>query len=268
MSNGSPMSHDYEVLAIRYATVAGLRSELFYRYGLYGEPDAPLTMDYFFWVLRNEREVVLVDTGFRAAVGRRRGRTLLIEPVDALARLGIEPDQVSRIIVSHFHYDHIGNLAAFPKAVIAVQKRELDFWTGPFATRLQIGDVAEPSEIEYVRAGVHEGRVRCIDGDVDLGAGMRGVMVGGHCPGQQIVVVEIASRLVVLTCDAIHFYEEIDRDMPFGIFTNLVETYAAFDLLRTFEKDGAIIVAGHDHLVMDRFPAYSRETEGFAVRIA
>src|ERR1700759_1368195 len=85
-----------EVLAVRYGTVQTSRAGTFYQYGQYGEPDAPLPMDYFFWLIRGPGATVLVDTGFAAEVGRRRGRTCLVDPVRALAGLGVVPGRPDR----------------------------------------------------------------------------------------------------------------------------------------------------------------------------
>ena len=67
----------YEVAALRYGTRETRKSECYYRWDSYGEPDAPIGMDYFFWVLRNGGETIVVDTGFHPDVGARRGRTLV-----------------------------------------------------------------------------------------------------------------------------------------------------------------------------------------------
>ena len=109
-----PDRSGYEVLAVRYGTLRTTRSELFYRAGSYGEPDAEIEMAYYFWLLRRGAETIVVDCGFDPAVGARRGRTCLWAPVDALRALGVEPAEVSTVIVTHLHYDHIGNLAALP----------------------------------------------------------------------------------------------------------------------------------------------------------
>ena len=61
---------------MRYGTLETTRSEAYYRYQAYGEPDGPQALDYFFWIVRRGDETILVDTGFDPDVGRRRGRTL------------------------------------------------------------------------------------------------------------------------------------------------------------------------------------------------
>ena len=158
------MSSGWTVTAVRYATLETTRSDAYYRYQAYGEPDGPQRLDYFFWIVRRPDETILVDTGFDPDVGRRRGRTCLIEPAVAMAQLGVSPDTVSRVVLTHLHYDHTGNLDLFPDAQLLVPARELDFWLGPLARRAQFAHAVEASELGQVLAAVDAGRVRRLEG--------------------------------------------------------------------------------------------------------
>ena len=104
-------------------------------------------MDYFFYLLRDGAELIVVDTGFDPAAAARRGRTCLVPPREALGRLGVDPANVRRLIVSHFHWDHVGNLDLFPNAELVVPERELEFWSDPVARNPQFASIVEESEI-------------------------------------------------------------------------------------------------------------------------
>jgi glyoxylase-like metal-dependent hydrolase (beta-lactamase superfamily II) len=259
----------YEVVAVRYGTVRSLKSSYFHRYESYGEPDADQVLDYYLWVLRDGGRTLLVDTGFDPAVGRRRGRTCLCPPVDALGRLGVSPATVSQVLVTHFHYDHIGNLDAFPDAELVVPERELEFWTGPMAGRAQFSELVETGEIARIDGAYRAGRVRTITGRATVAPGVTAITVGGHSPGQQVVLVEGSRGPVVIASDAAHFYEELERDRPFSVIADLEEMYRAYDLLRGLSSEpGVPLVPGHDPDVMTRFPDVGGDAAGIAVRIA
>jgi glyoxylase-like metal-dependent hydrolase (beta-lactamase superfamily II) len=101
----------YRIYAVRYAHRQCTTSECFY-----GDYHAsPMAMDYFVWALTNGTETVVVDLGFTEAVGTRRGRQFLRCPGKGLAELGVDCTSVQHVILSHFHYDHVGNYALFPQ---------------------------------------------------------------------------------------------------------------------------------------------------------
>ena len=258
----------FEVAAVRYGTLRARKSEFFHRYESYGEPDAEVEMAYYFWILTRAGRAILVDTGFDPRVGARRGRVCDCEPLQALGRLGVDPEEVDTIVVSHLHYDHIGNLALFPQAQLVVPRKELEFWTGPYADRHQFAAHVESKEIELLDAAYRSGRVRLVDGTEQIQDGITAIVVGGHSPGQQMTVVATDGGDVVLTSDAVHFYEELEADRPFGVVADLELMYGAYDLVRELGKvPGAVIVPGHDPAVMDRFPGLDDGVGGLAVRV-
>ncbi|HEY7965701.1 MAG TPA: N-acyl homoserine lactonase family protein [Solirubrobacteraceae bacterium] len=266
--DGHASTTAYEVIAIRYGSLTALKSELYYRHASYGEPDGEVEMAYWFWILRDGSETILVDTGFAPEAGARRGRTCLRAPLDALRDVGIEPGDVSTVIVTHMHYDHIGNLAAFPHARLTVPRRELDFWTSPTARRAQFASHVEEAEVEQLERAARDGRVRLLDGVEEIREGITAHCVGGHSPGQQVTIVETGSGVVALASDAVHFYEELELDRPFGVIADLERMYAAYDLLRELGGSGAVLVPGHDPQVASRYPALGTGPSALAVRVA
>lgn len=257
------------VVAVRYATRAATKRTFFLRYDSYGDPDAPQSLDYYFWVVGEGPDALVVDCGFDPAAGARRGRTCLTPPIEALALLGVDAASVSRLLITHFHYDHIGNVDAFPNAELLVPERELRFWTGPLASRAQFAQVVEPAEIGRIAEAQRAGRTRMMGARTDVGPGVTAIDVGGHSPGQQILVVETSGGPVVLASDAVHLYEEFERDRPFEIVADLAEMYRGYDLVRELcGRPGAVMVPGHDPEVMDRFPRAEGPAGEFAVRIA
>ena len=247
------MSEQYEVLAVRYGTRQASAAEVFLNYHAYREPDRPLGMDYFFWVARNPARTVVIDTGFSPAGGAARGRTMLMDTVPALQAAGTTPDEVAQVVLTHAHYDHIGGLPAFTAAEVIMTGAEYDFWTGPMGRRGQFAHTTEASELDHLRELRQAGRLTLAGLAYQVAPGIELTQVGGHTPGQAVVTVATAGGPVVLASDAVHYYEELERDRPFSIVANLADMYAAFDRIREMGEGGARVVAGHDPLVAERF---------------
>ncbi len=246
-------TEQYEVLAVRYGTRQASAAEVFLNYHAYREPDRPLRMDYFFWVARNLARTVVVDTGFSPAGGAARGRTMLMD-TPALRAAGPTPDAVAQVVLTHAHYDHIGGLPAFGAAEVIMTRAEYDFWTGPMGRRGQFAHTTEASELGHLRELREAGRLTLTGRAHTVAPGIELTEVGGHTPGQAVVTVATRGGPVILASDAVHYYEELERDRPFSTVANLADMYAAFDQIREMAAEpGARVVAGHDPLVAERF---------------
>lgn len=248
-------SDKYRVTIVKYGTRDVNRRDVYLNYQLYDEPNAPIGMDYFFWLIQNDDRTIVVDTGFSKAGGEKRKRTTLYPVAQLMTDFGAEPQSAPDVIVTHAHYDHIGNLDLFPDSTIHIAEQELDFWDGPHAHRTMFHHSVEDDDLRYLRQAVKEGRVHTFRGRHELAPGVEMIEVGGHTPGQLMVKVNTSEGVVLLASDAIHYYEEFERDMLFMSVSSLTGMYEGFDLVRRMEESGEIdmLVSGHDPDTLSRF---------------
>ena len=250
------MSNDvFEVSIVKYGTRSTVKSDVYLNFHIYQMPDQPIEMDYFFWVIRNDATTVVVDTGFSEHGGGVRARTFVIEPRRAFEALGVDPDSAPPVIVTHAHYDHIGNLDIFDKSRITMSRKELEFWLSPFSERAQFKHSVESDELKTLAAAHAQGRIDVFDGTHTLMPGIELIEVGGHTPGQVMVKVNTADGVVLLASDAVHFYEEYEDDIPFMFVNDLHAMYRTFDLIHAMEASGEVqhVVSGHDADTLNRF---------------
>ena len=258
----------WEVLAVRHGRLRTTRADFYLNYGEYGRPDGPIELGYWFWVIRNSETTIVVDTGFSAAGGRKRGREITLDPAAALDALGIRRDAAVELVITHAHYDHAGNLGLFPTQPVHLHPAETAFWLGPDSAHRQFQSVVEVEELEELAAITRTDRVRWVSARCEIAPGVELVPVPGHTPGQLVVVVQTGAGRVVLASDACHLDEELDADMPFKHNTDLIGLYRGLEWLREQRAGGALIVAGHEPGVLDRFPRLDGALAEHAVRVA
>jgi glyoxylase-like metal-dependent hydrolase (beta-lactamase superfamily II) len=265
---GGSEDREYVVTIARYGTRTARRSEVFLNYALYGEPDGPIGMDYFVWIARNAERTVVVDTGFSRAGGDARGRTMLVEPPALFDRLGVDP-AATTVVITHAHYDHIGNLGHFPDAPVYAARRELEFWTGPLRDRRLFHHSVDDADLAHLSDLEGSGRLVTFAGEIEVAPGISMTEVGGHTPGQCVVRVPTAAGTVLLASDAVHYQEELDRDMPFSSVANVADMYSALALIRAMRAAGEvdIVVTGHDPATLAQFAPMPGDLGAFAAQI-
>ncbi len=254
----------FEVYAIRYAHVARKASENF----LGGDPhEAGMPMDYFTWLARSATKTWVIDTGFNQQAADKRKREFLRSPAEGLKLLGVDAAQAEDVIITHMHYDHIGNFDLFPKAQFHLQDSEMAYATGRYMATPFFSHAFEVDEVVAMVRNVYKGRVSFYDGDVELAPNISLHHVGGHTKGLQVVRLWTRSGWLVLASDASHYAANMNERRPFPIVVDVAQMIDGWDKIRTLVDDPSRIIPGHDPEVMNLFPAPAPELEGIAVRL-
>jgi glyoxylase-like metal-dependent hydrolase (beta-lactamase superfamily II) len=259
-----PSPATYELFAVKYATHARNAHENFVFRDIH---DAPMPLDYYVWVARSPERAFVIDTGFDQATGGRRDREIIRNPREGLAAIGIDAAQVEDVIITHLHYDHVGNFEIFPRARFHLQDREMAYATGRYMCHQRL---RMPFDIENVTGMVRElyrGRVEFHDGYEELASGLSVHLVGGHSHGLQIVRVHTARGWVVVASDAAHFYGHLETGNPFPIVLHVGEMLEGQRACRKLAASPQHIIPGHDPLVLERYPPPAPDLAGVAARL-
>lgn len=256
------------VIQVTYADRSVRRSRVFHDFAALGVPDADLVMPYSLWAFEGPDGVVLVDTGFDVS-GAYWARDAVWRPVAVvLDAVGIEPAEVSDVLLTHLHFDHAGSLGLFPAARVFLSGREYRHWAGSTAEERRAGFV-DPEHLEQVERARREDRLILLEGSARPVPCATMIPVPGHTPGQMAVAVRTPAGGRILASDAVHFFEQVEHGWRFFAHTDADASDRSIRFLRRISAaTGAPIVPGHDRRVRDWYPALPGRAAEFATMLA
>jgi glyoxylase-like metal-dependent hydrolase (beta-lactamase superfamily II) len=244
----------YEVYAVRFATLLGYPVASLVQ-GADRERKLDLAMT--FWVLLGPNgKTVLIDAGFyRPEILKRKDVALYTRPDEALAKLGISPEAVTDIVISHMHWDHADGVDLFPKARIWIQKDEYNDSAGADRKVAANDDGTLPGHFQALARLNKDGRVRLVDGDAkEIAPGVTVYTGGKHTVGSQYVGVKTKVGLMVIASDNLYLYENLDKHVPIAQTVDAKSNLAAQDRMKKLASNPRLIIPSHDPEVFVRFP--------------
>ena len=246
------MDGTWEVYALKYGEVTTRRRADSFIGG--DAHDGPMPLDFFTWVLRSGDRAILVDTGFEEDEAARRGRAIQRAPHEALAPLGLAPESIETVIVTHLHYDHAGGLHRYPAATFHLQAAEMAFATGPCMCHAHLRHTFSVEQVCEMVRHVFSGRVIFHDGDAEVAPGVTVHRIGGHSKGLMAVRGRTREGWLCLASDASHYYANYLEGRPFPIVADMAETLAGYGRIQALASQPGLVIPGHDPLVRRLFP--------------
>lgn len=257
-SLGASELPEYSIEAIRYANSPGdpVASMVM------GAPaDETIDSVYAFWLIRSNDRTILFDCGFH----RARWFDLwtiedYLRPDAALRLAGVTPEEVTDVIISHAHWDHMGGIDLFPAATIWIQHDEFAYYTGD---AWQDDGQSVGIDAEDVQALVRintEGRVRLVDGDnQEIAPGIRVFTGARHTFASQYLLVQ-GDEPWVLASDNVYLYRNLEDKAASATFTEADHAANVAAQRRMIELAGSAerVLPGHDALQFERFPGDGR----------
>ena len=251
-------SADYSIYAIRYADSPGdSLADLM----VGGPKDQKLDTIYAMWLIRGGGHNILFDSGFHRPRWFKEWTILnYVRPNEAVKLAGVQPEEITDIVVSHAHWDHMGGIDLFPKAIIWIQKEEFRYYTGEAWQAGGDHGGIDPDDVQALVRLNTEGRVRLIDGDnVEIFPGIRAYTGGRHTYASQYLLVEGTPRFV-LASDNTYLYRNLETHMASATFSDADHTANIKNQERMIQLAGSIdrVIPGHDALQFQKFPTQGR----------
>ncbi|HTQ78077.1 MAG TPA: N-acyl homoserine lactonase family protein [Burkholderiales bacterium] len=205
------------------------------------------------YLVRHGDEYLIWDTGFVPGSNPSAPNASL---TDQLAQLGLAPDRIKYVGISHYHGDHTGQVSQFPNATLLIGKGD---WEAITAPKPAPGVNFPPFE-HWIHGG---GKVEPVPLDKDVFGDGTVIMLAtpGHTPGHHSLLVKLKEKgAVILSGDAAHFHENYDSDGVPSFNTSRAETVASLERLKNIAaRLNATVVLQHDTRDVDKLPAFPAE---------
>lgn len=255
---------DYSIQAIRYATLPNFPVAAL----VMGAPkDEKLDIAMVVWLIRGSGHTILFDSGFhREKWLKDFPMTDFLRPDECVKLAGVNPEEVTDIIISHAHWDHMGGIDLFPKAVVWIQKLEFAYYTGDAWQPGGKHGGIDPDDVKALVQLNTEGRLRLVDGDnVEILPGIRVYTGARHTFASQYIRVE-GNPPFVLASDNCYLYRNLIEHRASATFTEADQPANIRNQERMVQLAGSAdrIVPGHDALQFKKFPTeiYPERAEG------
>ena len=206
------------------------------------------------YLVKHGNDYLVWDTGNPAASGDKPAPTApKTSLVEQLAQLHLKPEQITFVGISHYHGDHVGQVASFPGATLLIGKADWEVLNQPTAN-----PAANPANFAHWISG--GGKVEPLVGDKDVfGDGSVIVLTTpGHTPGHHSLLVKLKDKgNVLITGDLAHFRENYDSNGVPTFNTNRADTLASLDRFKQLAKNlNATVIIQHDARDIDKLPAF------------
>ena len=242
----------YEVYAVRYATLPAFRVS-----GLIAGADPARRLDIamMVWLIKGpDGRNILVDAGFHRDTFVNRWKPAgFMPPSEAVAKAGVKPEDITDVIISHVHWDHLDGADLFPKARVWIQREEFEHHLDSAGT---VKDrTIDAADAKMLASIAREGRLMLVDGDGrEIIPGIHVYTGGKHTFASQLATVNIGTGTVVLASDNMYLYENLARHVPIAQTLDSASNLRTQTRMTTLASDQRLIVPGHDPEVFVRFP--------------
>jgi len=228
--------------------------------------DAPdsLEMCFMVWLIKgNNGKVVLVDAGYLLTDSALKvDKTGYVRPDIALQKLSIGPGDITDVIVSHPHWDHLGGIDLFPKAMVWMQNDDYDYFVGAAWQKEGKSGGFEKADVKKIVGINLDGRLKLIKGDnLEIMNGIRVFTGSKHTYESQYVQVSTGKEKIIIASDNVWFYHNLEKLASVPLTLDTAAYVNQMRRMKTLASEERLIIPGHDAKIFARFP---KITDGVA----
>jgi glyoxylase-like metal-dependent hydrolase (beta-lactamase superfamily II) len=253
---------DYKVYAVKFAD-----STYPFTIGDWadgGPKTERVEIDFMVWLIKGTNgKNILVDAGFMGDNKSADDFKIAdyIRPDSALMTLGVKPQDITDIILSHPHWDHMDGIGLFPNAQIWMQKDDFDYFVGAAWQKEGNHGGFSKDDVKHIVDLNLNGKLTLVEGDgKQILPGVTVHTGSKHTFNSQYVLVDTGKNKVVLASDNIWIYYSLDHLVPpsQGGTWDPQGYVKAMQRMKSMVTDTRLIIPGHDGAIFKRFPVVAK----------
>jgi glyoxylase-like metal-dependent hydrolase (beta-lactamase superfamily II) len=252
---------NYEVYAVRFTSMS--KPSPIAAWADKGPEKDSVNIDFMVWLIKGKNgKNILLDAGFAGGIedAKEFGIINYMRPDSMLLKTGVKPGDITDIIISHPHWDHIDGIDLFPNAQIWMQKEDFNYFVGTaWQKNGNHGGFNKQDVIKLMDANL-AGRLTLVDGDnKEIMPGITVYTGSKHTYNSQYVLVNTGTKKIVLASDNIWVYYSLDHLTPASVGGTLDPAgyVKAMQRMKTLASDKKYIIPGHDAKIFSIFPLVS-----------
>ena len=206
------------------------------------------------WLLRGDNgKIVLVDAALTDTV--QWPTQGYISPNVAIQKIGIQPGDITDLIITHPHFDHIGGIDLFPNAMLWMQHEDFNHFVGDIWQKEGATYGFNKQDVLKLIQKNLDGKLNLIKGDsLEIIPGIRVFIGSKHTFESQYVLVHGTSGNTIIASDNIWFYYNLEHLLPIPHTLDPIAYVNAMKRMKTLVSDIDLIIPGHDATVFTKFP--------------
>jgi glyoxylase-like metal-dependent hydrolase (beta-lactamase superfamily II) len=225
-----------------------------------------VSVSFYIWYLNGDNgRKVLVDAGLiQDSLKPLAYLKDYLRPDLALKKINVSPNDVTDIIITHTHFDHIDGIELFPNATIWMQKNDFAYFVGDAWQKGAPHLGLEKQDVLKIIEANLAGRLNLVNGDsLEIIPGIRVFIGSKHTFESQHLLVNSNTDKVLIASDDCWYYYNLDHLTPVPLAFDTNAYLAQLRRMKTLVSDTRLIIPGHDALVLSRF----RQVAAGVVRI-
>lgn len=216
---------------------------------------------FMYWPIKDNGKAILVDAGFTADAGVDTATIAFTQPDKLLASVNIEPEEITDIIITHPHWDHMGGIDLYPKAMVWMQEEDYneliakrkDPEAGGFNT----------NDLRKILSRKANGSLTLISmkgkSDQVILPGITVFTGSNHTAGSQVVMANNGKQNVMVASDNCKYYRNVIKMLPSPATSDQKAYVRNLRNMKLYIGDTDLVIPGHDPLVFSKFKAVAKD---------